>query len=557
LGETHEVKEWIMKAKWTLVWVGVCLIFPSWGVAQTEWVEVPGNPVIPTSDIDAWDYNSYVDTVVAVDGTYHLFYRGQRRDLPLLDEYSIGHATSTDGVDWVMDPANPVLVPGDEGAWDADGVASAAVIHDGTEFRMWYVGGVESVSAVGYATSPDGTTWTKHPGNPVMASGPSGTFDDGGAWPGTVMYDGAKYRMWYTAERDADDYIWNIGYAESPDGLEWTRHPEPVIEAESGWNGWVAYEPAVVYDGTVFRMWYAGHSGSWISVGHAVSTDGIQWTQYWGNPVIDEDVALDVSSVLVDEVTGEYRMWVTNVTDRNFYAFTSECCSTVHASIIPAVAYAAGAEGSFYETDLDLSNAGAFEAEYRFTFLPRAGTTEDPLESDPFTLGAGKSVRYENVLSEVFDLESDVFGAMVIDSTSQGLMAVARIANTPQEPAAGSFGQAMPAISPGVCTGLDEKRRLLFGTEHAEMRFNVGCLNFNERAARINFELYRSDGSLLGSESLILMPWSNDQLNRIFDPYHPVTGYVDYWSDISTGSVYCYGSVLDNVTSDPMTVPPM
>ena len=53
------------------------------------------------------------------------------------------------------------------------------------------------------------------------------------------------------------------------------------------------------------------------------------------------------------------------------------------------------------------------------------------------------------------------------------------------------------------------------------------------------------------------MPWSNDQLNRIFDPYHPVTGCVDFWTDIGGTHIYCYGSVLDNVTSDPTTIPPM
>ena len=77
------------------------------------------------------------------------------------------------------------------------------------------------------------------------------------------------------------------------------------------------------------------------------------------------------------------------------------------------------------------------------------------------------------------------------------------------------------------------------GTEHAEMRFNVGCVNFGDKAARVGFELYRSDGTLLGTERLVLSPWSNDQLNRIFDPYHPVVGYVDYWSAASSGRIWC------------------
>jgi len=37
-----------------------------------------------------------------------------------------------------------------------------------------------------------------------------------------------------------------------------------------------------------------------------------------------------------------------------------------------AAAYAAGAEGSFYETDLDLNNADERDVEYRMIWLPRA-----------------------------------------------------------------------------------------------------------------------------------------------------------------------------------------
>jgi predicted GH43/DUF377 family glycosyl hydrolase len=526
--------------------------------AQTVWVEDPANPVVPTPDLDAWDAEGYVNTMLVVDGTYHLFYQGHEHGSPLLRFYDIGHATSTDGTNWVKDPANPVLTRGDAGEWDEDGVVGAAVIHDGTGFRMWYGGSIGEGDAVGYATSPDGTTWTKHEANPVMGPGPAGAFDDYGLWPGTVLFDGETYRMWYTGDHQGEDIYWQIGYAESDDGLSWTRHPTPVVEPDGYWSGYVVYSPTVVFDGTTFRMWYAGHSGSWTSIGYAVSTDGIEWTPYWKNPVVSSNsLAFDVSSVIYDDAVGRYRMLATNIIDYNFYGFTSDCCTTVHPSIIPAAAYAAGAEGSFYETDLDLSNASGVDVEYLFSWLPRGESNGDPLQSETFTLGAGKSMRYQNVLAEVFDLEVGSFGALLIEAESADLLAMARIANTPPEPDAGSFGQALTAIRPGDCTGYNVKRRLLFGTEHADMRTNVGCINVGDKAARVSFELFGSDGTLLGTESLILMPWSNDQLNRIFDPYHPVTGYVDYWSSLPTGSVYCYGSVLDNVTSDPTTVPPM
>ncbi|MEE4272997.1 MAG: hypothetical protein V2I67_15085, partial [Thermoanaerobaculales bacterium] len=378
-----------------VLWVIVCLGVPWMAGAQTEWVDDPANPVLgPGSGWDAW---SYVNEVVLVDGTYHLFYMGQPEGSPLTLYWDIGHATSPDGSNWTRDPANPVLVR-DAGEWDSDSAAFPAVIHDGTEFRMWYVGTAGEVEAVGYATSPDGTTWTKHEGNPVMSSGPAGSFDDRSVWPGTVLFDGDTYRMWYTGERDIDGYDWTIGYAESDDGLSWTRRPEPVLVPDPAWNDFIVYAPAVVYDGSVYRMWYAANNRSFLSIGYAVSNDGIEWTHYWDNPVINRSEMFDVSAVIYDESIGSYRLWATGISEEVF-AFTSDCCDTIFPSIIPAAAYAAGAEGSFYETDLDLSNAGSSDVEYRFSWLPRGESNKDPVQSELFTLGSGQSVRYANVLA--------------------------------------------------------------------------------------------------------------------------------------------------------------
>ena len=86
---------------------------------------------------------------------------------------------------------------------------------------------------VGYATSPDGSTWTKHADNPVMDAGAAGAFDDLWVMPRTVLIEDGLYRMWYGSAKDTwpgsgDD--WRVGYAESEDGLSWDRHPEPVLE---------------------------------------------------------------------------------------------------------------------------------------------------------------------------------------------------------------------------------------------------------------------------------------------------------------------------------------
>jgi hypothetical protein len=230
------------------------------------------------------------------------------------------------------------------------------------------------------------------------------------------------------------------------------------------------------------------------------------------------------------------------------------------AQYIPAAAFAEGAEGSFYQTDVDLSNAGDQAVEYQIMWLPRGEDNSDPTTSATFTLGAGRSVRYANVLSEVFNLEPNSLGAIVILSTSEDLLAMGRIYNTPSTVTAGTFGQAMPAVAASDFIPLSEVRRILFASEHADLRTNIGCQNASGGAIEVLVGMSAADGTGLAGELLTIEPWGNEQLNRVFEPHQPVDGYVEIVlleAETSNAKFFCcYGSVLDNVTSDPTTIFP-
>ena len=51
-------------------------------------------------------------------------------------------------------------------------------------------------------------------GNPVLNVGGSGTWDDYHVAQGTVLFDGAEYRMWYSGN---DGLNYRIGLATSAD----------------------------------------------------------------------------------------------------------------------------------------------------------------------------------------------------------------------------------------------------------------------------------------------------------------------------------------------------
>jgi len=110
-------------------------------------------------------------SVLRVGSTYHMYYAG----LNTTNHRNIGHATSSDGVTWVKDAANPVLSP-TSAAWDGVAVHTPCVLYNPSwpqPWKMWYSGREHMLGAyrIGYATSSDSVTWAKYAGNPVLGTG--------------------------------------------------------------------------------------------------------------------------------------------------------------------------------------------------------------------------------------------------------------------------------------------------------------------------------------------------------------------------------------------------
>jgi len=179
---------------------------------------------------------------------------------------------------------NPVLTYGDEGEWDDGYVWSPAIIKDGDTLRMWYRGSQGTLlntttGHIGYAWSLDGIEWNKYSGNPVLSASLS--------WEGdivgnpVVIKDGDTLKMWYDSMKR--------GYAESIDGVNWTKHPEPLTLTEgpqSEWDDGLLWISTIIKEDNEYKMWYSGGrpdfpwDNSYPQTGFATSPDGINWTKY-------------------------------------------------------------------------------------------------------------------------------------------------------------------------------------------------------------------------------------------------------------------------------------
>ena len=117
-----------------------------------------------------------------------------------IDTLRIGHAISPDGITWTKDPNNPVIDVGPAGAWDDPGVDAGDVLVIDSVFHMWYTGIPNRliIFTIGHATSPDGINWTKDPNNPVLIQGPNGDLDSKWILHGKVVYTDGTFQMWYS-----------------------------------------------------------------------------------------------------------------------------------------------------------------------------------------------------------------------------------------------------------------------------------------------------------------------------------------------------------------------
>ena len=269
----------------------ILLLFTAMMAAQTEWEKYSENPVLRGSQsygiLGDFDQNEALHPfIIEENGYYRMWYVGARNN------YSVGAAISTDAIHWYVLRGNPLLAPGPPGSFDAAGIKKICVVHDKREYKMYYYTTAGGVNKIGLATSPDGYTWTKYGGNPVLDAGPSGTWDGAGVWAPTVVVQNKSYKMWYQGYDGAIPEIGyaSIGHATSSDGIHWTKYPgNPVLQhgGPGDFDYYTSGEPFVLQALGRYHLFYTSTSGSIQNkIGYAVSRDGISWTKSRNNPVL-------------------------------------------------------------------------------------------------------------------------------------------------------------------------------------------------------------------------------------------------------------------------------
>lgn len=230
------------------------------------------NPVL-TGTPGTFDERGILNPCILRDSLgYKIYYTGYDNSSSKLQ---IGLATSADGIEWTKHGDDPVFPGGPTGSWYYS-VRQPTVLFDEGIYKMWFDGSNNGGWRIGYATSPDGVTWTMDPASPVLLAGEPGSFDGGGVGEPSVVKVGSRYHMLYSGYTQS--VVGRIGYAFSDDGKVWTKSATPVIDlgqAGSWESNHIASGSLLFLDGQ-FHTWYVGGNNGLANyqIGHAVADSG-------------------------------------------------------------------------------------------------------------------------------------------------------------------------------------------------------------------------------------------------------------------------------------------
>jgi len=222
---------------------------------------------------------------------------------------------------------------------------------------------------------------------------------------------------------------------------------------------------------------------------------------------------------------------------------------------LPSSARAGGAGGAFYTTELTVANVGTIVANYFLKFL---GNNKDG-NSGPqknFSLAAGHSATFSDVLKSVFNLDAD-FGAIEIGSSEDLIV----LSQTSTPGFGGTFGQSVPAMFQGDLIAFGKSRSIVAVREDVHFRTNLILCNTAEfQSVDVDVTLLSADGNVLGTRRYTLPPLGMTQVSRVVLALGGSANVRDARLGLSVvslgGSIAAYASVIDNVTNDPRTLLP-
>src|SRR5260370_26413778 len=185
---------------------------------------------------------------------------------------------------WQRASNAPILSPEGSG-WESAGTFNPAVIqHNGNFVMLYRAQDAAGTSRLGYAESTDGIHFTRR-AEPVLS--PEAEYEkDGGVEDPRLQKIGDTYYLTYTGYNKKDA---QLCLATSQDLIHWDRKGVILPAYIGNWNkGWTksgAIVPEKI-DGTYWMYWLGSSADKTDQMGLSYSTDLLHWTEATETPVL-------------------------------------------------------------------------------------------------------------------------------------------------------------------------------------------------------------------------------------------------------------------------------
>ncbi len=214
---------------------------------------------------------------------------------------------------------------------------------------------------------------------------------------------------------------------------------------------------------------------------------------------------------------------------------------------VPAVIRGDGAAGTRWRSELLLSNLSERSGSFHLTWLPRdLAAREREIE-----LAAGASVSYQDLLATLFGAEAGT-GQLRIETDLPAWVASSRAWSAAQ---LGTYGQWMPALRPADAGVTGERFAIPQLANDAGFRTNIGVSEIAGRSARATIRVADAGGREIWSASVALEPWEQRQISLAAAGAPEFSNGYAWVEPEGEGRIAAYGSVVDNVSGDPIYVP--
>ncbi len=221
-------------------------------------------------------------------------------------------------------------------------------------------------------------------------------------------------------------------------------------------------------------------------------------------------------------------------------------------AFLPAAARSPGRYGSYFRTDLKLSNPWPSPVNVRITFYPTKGA--EPLQL-VLSLGAWETRVFDDVLASLLGIRQDAAGAfrLTVLGDAPGIVASSR---TWTEEPGRTYGLAIGLLENAEALA-GERIALTFLSSTPETRTNIGLLETFGIETLARLDLYDAHGTPLGSRDVRLAPNQAIQWNDVLaDMGAPGVASASAIVEVlEGGAVIAHAIRVDNRTNDASFLP--